>query len=167
MLVLLSSENYLVIFRPNRCLHWCVETSESFVHICIHYYLEFLILCAEKCFYWFFFLKNTIITPIVFQSLSHVLLFATPWTAARQGSLSFTISWSLLQLMTIESMMLSNHLILCHSLLLLPFSWDKLFEISFHNHPSDLLHNRVGQECSSNLLSLAPLFVTCAPGIFS
>ena len=114
-----------------------------------------------------FFLKNTIITPIVFQSLSHVLLFATPWTAARQGSLSFTISWSLLQLMTIESMMLSNHLILCHSLLLLPFSWDKLFEISFHNHPSDLLHNRVGQECSSNLLSLAPLFVTCAPGIFS
>ena len=45
---------------------------------------------------------------------------ATPWTAAHQDSLSFTISWSLLKLMSIESMMLSNHLILCCPLLLLP-----------------------------------------------
>ena len=52
--------------------------------------------------------------------LSHVRLFATPWTAALQASLSFTISWSLLKLMSIESVMPSNHLILCHSLLLLP-----------------------------------------------
>ena len=44
----------------------------------------------------------------------------TPWTAARQASLSFTISWTLLNLMSIESVMLSNHLILCHPLLLLP-----------------------------------------------
>ena len=50
---------------------------------------------------------------IVLQSLSHVRLFATPWTAARQASLSFTISWSLLKLMSIESVMPSNHLILC------------------------------------------------------
>ena len=47
------------------------------------------------------------------QSLSHVWLFATPWTAACQASLSFTISQSLLELMSIESMMPSNHLILC------------------------------------------------------
>jgi len=56
----------------------------------------------------------------VFQSLSHVQLFVTPWTATRQISLSFTISWSLLQLMSTESVMSSNHLILCHPLLLLP-----------------------------------------------
>ena len=51
--------------------------------------------------------------------LSHVRLFATPWTAARQASLSFTISQSLLTLTSIESMMPSNHLIVCHPLLLL------------------------------------------------
>ena len=53
-------------------------------------------------------------------SLSHVWLFVTPWTAALQASLSFPISQSLLKLMSIESMMPSSHLILYHSLLLLP-----------------------------------------------
>ena len=48
------------------------------------------------------------------------LLFVTPWTAACQASLSFTISWSLLKFTSIESVMLSNHLILCRPLLLLP-----------------------------------------------
>ncbi|XP_055394396.1 DNA repair protein RAD51 homolog 2 isoform X6 [Bubalus kerabau] len=52
--------------------------------------------------------------------LSHVRLFATPWTAARQASLSFTISWSLLKLRSIQLLMPSNHLILCCPLLLLP-----------------------------------------------
>ena len=56
----------------------------------------------------------------VFQSPSHVWLFATPWTAALQASLSFIISLSLLKLMCIESVMLSNHFILCCPLLLLP-----------------------------------------------
>ena len=54
------------------------------------------------------------------QSLSHVQLFATPWTAAPQASLSITNSWSLFKLMSIESVMPSNHLILCHPLLPLP-----------------------------------------------
>ena len=54
------------------------------------------------------------------QSLSHVWLFATPWTAAHQGSLSFTNSQSLLKLMSIESVIPSNYLILCLPLLLLP-----------------------------------------------
>ena len=54
------------------------------------------------------------------QSLSCVQLFATPWTAARQASLSTTNSPSLLKLMSIELVMPSNHLILCHPLLLLP-----------------------------------------------
>ena len=55
-----------------------------------------------------------------FQSLSCVQLFETPWTAAHQTSLSFTISQSLLKLMSIESVMPSHHLILCRPLLLLP-----------------------------------------------
>ena len=54
----------------------------------------------------------------VVQSLIRVWFFATPWTAASQAFLSFTISWSLLRLMSLESMMPSNHLILCHPLLL-------------------------------------------------
>ena len=55
---------------------------------------------------------------IVVQSLSHVKLCATPWTAARQAPLSFTISQSLLKFMSIELVMLSNHLILCCPLFL-------------------------------------------------
>jgi len=57
---------------------------------------------------------------VVVQSLNHVRLLATPWTAAHQAFLSFTICRSLLKLMSIESVMLSNRLILCHPLLLLP-----------------------------------------------
>ena len=58
-----------------------------------------------------------------FQLLSPVQLFVTPWTAAIQASLSFTNSRSLLKLMSIELVMPSNHLILCHPLLLLPQSF--------------------------------------------
>ena len=54
------------------------------------------------------------------QSLSRVRLFATPWIAARQASLSITISWSSLKLTSIESVMPSSHLILCRPLFLLP-----------------------------------------------
>ena len=54
------------------------------------------------------------------QSLSPVRLFVTPWTAALQASLSITNSWSLLKLTSIESVMSSNHLLLCHPLLLPP-----------------------------------------------
>ena len=57
---------------------------------------------------------------VAIQLLSCVWLFVTTWTTARQASLSFTIFWSLLNLMSIESMMPSNYLTLCHSLLLLP-----------------------------------------------
>ena len=55
---------------------------------------------------------------VVVQLLSHVQLFATPWTVAHQASLSFTVSWSLLKLMSTELVMLFNHLVLCHPLLL-------------------------------------------------
>ena len=76
------------------------------------------------------------------QSLSHVQLFATPWTAARQASLSITNSRNLLKLMSIESVMPSNHLILCCPLLLLPsvfpsirvFSSESVLHIGWPNY---------------------------------
>ena len=67
--------------------------------------------------------KASVFLKILFISvhlLSHVQLFATPWTTARQASLYITKSWSLLKLMSIESVMPSNHLLLCWPLLLLP-----------------------------------------------
>ena len=66
---------------------------------------------------------------VVVQSLSHVHLFVTPWTAPCPTSLSFTISWNLLQLMTTESVMLSHHLILCCPLLLLPSVFPSIITI--------------------------------------
>ena len=67
------------------------------------------------------FVKQCLFLVVVaVQSLSCVQLSATPWTAACQASLSITNSWSLLRLMSIESVMPSNHLILYHPLLLLP-----------------------------------------------
>ena len=84
---------------------------------------------------------------------SHVRLFATSWTAARQASLSTTNSWSLLKFMSIESVMPSNHLILCRPLLLLPsifpsirnfsnesvlhINWPKYWSFSFNISPSN------------------------------
>ena len=76
------------------------------------------------------------------QLLSRVQLFATPWTTARQASLSLTNSWSLLKLMSIESVMPSNHLILCHPLLLPPsifpsirvFSNESVLHIRWQNY---------------------------------
>ena len=61
---------------------------------------------------------------------SHVLLFATPWTPKYQASLSFTISQSLLKLMSIESVMPFNHLNLCHPLLLLPSIFPNIRDFS-------------------------------------
>ena len=70
------------------------------------------------------------------HSLSRVQLFVTPWTAARQASLSITNSWSLLKLMSIESVMPTNHLIFCHPLLLLPSIFPS---IRFFSNESALL----------------------------
>ena len=72
---------------------------------------------------------------VVVQSLSHVQLFATPWTTACQASLSFTISQSLLKLMSIEPMMPSNHLVLCH-----PFSSSVFPSIRVFSNESALHH---------------------------
>ena len=100
---------------------------------------------------------------VAVQSLSCVQLCVTPWTVAHQASLSFSISWSLLRFLSIESVMLSNNLIICHPLLLLPsifpsirvFSnelalrirwpnyWSFSFSISSSNEYSGLISFRI------------------------
>ena len=98
------------------------------------------------------FLKKSVYIFVV-QLLSRVWLFATPQTEVHQDSLSFTISWSLLKFMSVESVMPSSHLIFCHPLFLLPsifpsirvFSnesalhirWSKYWNFSFSINPSN------------------------------
>ena len=109
-------------------------------------------------------IRNQIANVHSDQSLSHVLLLAIPWTAARQASLSTINSWSLLKLISIESVMLSNHLILWLPFFLLPsispsirvFSnesvlrirwpkyWSYSFNISPFNEYSRLISFRIG-----------------------
>ena len=108
------------------------------------------------------------------QLLSRVQLFVTPWTAAHQASLSIANSWSLLKLSSIESVMPSSHLILCHPFLLLPSifpsirfftnesvlhsTWPKYWNFSFSISPSNELRTDfledglVGYPCSLRTL---------------
>ena len=83
----------------------CVPTYPFNMHAFVHFLNSF------------FFFNSYLFSSV--QSLSHVWLFVTPWTIERQASLSITSSGSLLKLMSIESVMPSSHLILCHPLLLL------------------------------------------------
>ena len=99
------------------------------------------------------YISPEVLAFVVVQSPSRVQLFMTPWTVARQASPSLTISQSLPKLMSIESVMLSNHLILCHPLLLLPsifasirvfsnesavhIKWPKYWSFSFSISPSN------------------------------
>ena len=112
----------------------------------IFWFFSVFVSNINEIFYSLFYLSSV-------QSLSRDRLFMTPWNAARQASLSITSSWSLLKLVSIESVMPSNHLILCHPLLLLPsifprirvFSnesalcirWPKYWSFSFSISPSN------------------------------
>ena len=125
-----------------------------------------------------------------FSLLSCIWLFATPWTAGCQASLSITNSWSLLKLISIESVMSSNHLILCHPLFLPPsmfpsirvFSelvlcirWPKYWSFSFSISPSNeysgLISFRIDwSPCSprdSQESSLTPQFKSINSLVFS
>ena len=125
--------------------------------------LRNLFLGTWSCFYRAAVLSNTGVTSQVWLYKTELLLLlfshsvmsdsATPWTAARQASLSFTISWRLLKLMSVESEMPSNYLILCHPLLLPPsvfpsirvfpnelalcIRWPKYWSFSFSISPSN------------------------------
>ena len=97
--------------------------------------------------------RNNLVQISSVQSFTHVWLLATPWTAVHQASLSITNSWSLLKLMSIESVMPSNHLILCrpivlpHSIFssirvfsnesLVPIRWPEYWSFSFSISPSN------------------------------
>ena len=137
----------LILFlscRGHDCFLWSYYQVEA---LCRSQFLESLI---KREIYWC--IQNADFSSV--QSLSHVWLFATPWTAARQPSLSITNSRSLLKLMSIESVVPSNHLILCNPLLLLPsifpnnrvFSnesvihirWLKYWSFSFSISPSNV-----------------------------
>jgi len=129
-------------------------------------------LCARQC-------SRCWKLVVVVQLLSHVQLFVTPWTAACQASLSFALSWSLLKFMSVESVMLSNHLILCCPLLVLssvfpsvkvfsselallirwPEYWSFSFNISPSNEYSGLISFRltlVGSFCSRDSQEASP-----------
>ena len=118
---------------------------------CLRSKLICLFISINFLWLWFSFWRLSSVQSV--QSLSHVRLFATPWTAARQASLSISNSRSSLRLMSIESVMPSSHLILCHPLLLLTpippsirvFSnestlrmrWPKYWSFSFCISPSN------------------------------
>ena len=116
------------------------------------YHIEWTMSEKDQYMLSFIWNLNNTNSPLV-QSLSPVWLPVTPWTTSCQASLSITNSWSLLKPMPIESVMPSNHLILCHPLLLLPsvfpsirvFSnesvlhirWPKYWNFSFSISPSN------------------------------
>ena len=104
----------------------------------------------HKCI-WIFTSDRSLSKKASVQSLSHVRLFATPWTAAHQALLSTTHSWSLLELMSIASVMPSNHLTFCCPLLLLPPIPPRIRVFSNES----ILHIRWPKYCSFSL-SISP-----------
>ena len=106
------SQKYLLLFQtPHRVILWCISSIILFNE---HYFLIFI---------------------FVFHLLNHVQLLVSPWTAAHQASLSFTISWRFLKLMHIESMMPYNHVMLCHHLILLPSIFPRIRDFSNESSP--------------------------------
>ena len=106
----------LATVSSQSCLCWLYRSSPSFSANNI------INLISMSTVWWCPRIESSLALQVVVfvQLLNHVWLFATPWTAAHQASLSLNISWSLLKLMSFESEMPANHLILCRSLLLLP-----------------------------------------------
>ena len=149
-------------YVPINLSHIFLSTSQPFLAVYIYFFnLRKMIILSMPSVVWVsLILKFNILSFILYsefqfssvQSLSHVRLFATPWTVARQACLSITNSWSLPRLMSIEFVMPSNHLVLHHPLLLLPsifpnirvFSnesalrirWPKYWSFSLNSSPS-------------------------------
>ena len=135
ILLFISSSEFISI------MHWIVSNPTwFFINVCFCFIINILL----GTFIWLI---------VVVQLLSCVWLFATPWPAACQASLSFTVSLSLLKLMSIESVMASNHLSLCRPLLLLlsifpsirvfsnesvlRIKWSKYWSFNFNISPSN------------------------------
>ena len=94
--------------------------AEKCSQIVLHVDFDFIVIKGNKAFCFIMVDSLCLIVSQSVQSLSRVRLFATPWIAARQASLTITNSQSLLKAMPIKSVMPSSHLILCRPLLLLP-----------------------------------------------
>ena len=92
-----------------------------------------------------------IIVVVIVQSLSHVQLFVTPYTFAYQASMSFTISWKLLKLMSTESMMPLNHCSFCHLLLLLPLTFPRI-RVFFNESSFTSCGQSIGASASASVL---------------
>ena len=101
-------------------LFWYLFHTQGIKPINDEYSLSKLFSLKGICVYTHIYVFVCMCVYICCSVASHVQLFATPWTAARQASLSFTISWSLLKLKSIELVTLSSYLIFCCPLLLLP-----------------------------------------------
>ena len=131
----LSFSVWLILLRiiHSRSIHAIANGKISFlfngwvVFHCLYIYISHLLypfiywwVASISWLLWIMLQLTRGIFVVVVQLLSHVQLFVNLWTVALQAYLSFTISQSLFKLMSIESVILSNHLILCHPLLLLP-----------------------------------------------
>ena len=135
---------------------WNYNIATAFRSIYLPYTLSLCLIwyapSSEGHFFRKFEVNESFRSGVVVQLLSHVWLFATPWTAAHQASLSLIISRSLPKLMSIESVMPSNHLVLCRPLLLplifpsirvfanesaLHIRWPKYYSLSFSLSPTN------------------------------
>ena len=112
-------------------IYFVAKNVEIACLIAVEYYVHFSLLQCQRESFKKQIIKYKLVVFIV-QSLSHVQLFATTWTAAHQASMSFTISWGLFKFMSIESVMPSNHFILCCPLRLLPSIFTSI-RVFFHD----------------------------------
>ena len=101
-----------------------------------------------------------------FQSLSHVWLFATPWTTACQASLSFTVSWSLLKLMFFELVMISNHVIIGHPTSPLPSIFPSI-RVFFNESPLCVGCQCIAASASNLLMNIQAWFPSGLTGLIS
>ena len=124
----------VLLSKAHLTSHYRMSGSRSHWRTLIWYYPD--LDRSQRYFWWT--RQNTCKWHVVVQSLSRVWLLATPWTVARHVSLSFTVSWSLFQLMSMESAMPSSHVILCHPLLLLPPAYLRLLICSLFHRISPL-----------------------------
>ena len=145
--------------------HFCRIYIKAITGVCCFYLEKYI--SKPSCFSWHppLLLQTKQPSALVFvvvESLSGVWLFVAPWTAARQDSLSFTISRRLLTLMPIASVMSSNHLTLCRSFLLLPSMFPSIRVFSLMSQLFTSGGHRSLQFCPHQLAPLLTILPCCS-----